>query len=421
MAKDCGAGPSCGDGLSQGGSWVAVSVHASSEPAPEGGGAAGGGAPADVFPPGQEPAVAAAPVAAVPSKAGPRSLRPRILAIALVPSLSLMLVGLGTAAYTGYQGYQAVSESGKFAALSGTGERTPASEATRRLLEELRDERERTGEYLGVPGASLTTLKAQWERTDAAASALARAGGVDVITPAEIAALVSGRTAVQSRSVALVDAVSRYSTLITTATARSSTQLSQAVADPRVIREDEISRQLVELGEHLEVSGALAYSAFGDAGMSSETFRAFARETGDYQALLRALQPALPPAEASRLNLLTTGSDGEIVAVVQRNILRGSVIRSSAPAGQPSVPQPPAKGQDGNGNGNGQDGNGTGQDGNGNGNGKGNGNGQDTGGADPGATVPVPEVPGVESLTSSRPSALRAAPSRPPVVWVFAV
>src|SRR5262249_57665508 len=35
--------------------------------------------------------------------------------------------------------------------------------------------------------------------------------------------------------------------------------------------------------------------------------------------------------------------------------------------------------------------------------------------------VPPPEVPGDESLTSSRPSELREAPSRPPVVWAFAV
>src|SRR5262245_20060178 len=35
--------------------------------------------------------------------------------------------------------------------------------------------------------------------------------------------------------------------------------------------------------------------------------------------------------------------------------------------------------------------------------------------------VPLPDVPGVESLTSRRPSEVRDAPSRPPVVWVFAV
>ena len=35
--------------------------------------------------------------------------------------------------------------------------------------------------------------------------------------------------------------------------------------------------------------------------------------------------------------------------------------------------------------------------------------------------VPVPDVPGDESLTSRRPSELRDAPSRPPVVWVLAV
>src|SRR5580658_658231 len=35
--------------------------------------------------------------------------------------------------------------------------------------------------------------------------------------------------------------------------------------------------------------------------------------------------------------------------------------------------------------------------------------------------VPLPAVPGGDSLTSKRPSELRAAPSRPPVVWTFAV
>ena len=35
--------------------------------------------------------------------------------------------------------------------------------------------------------------------------------------------------------------------------------------------------------------------------------------------------------------------------------------------------------------------------------------------------VPPPAVPGDDSLTSRRPSELRDAPSRPPVVWVFAV
>src|SRR5204862_6087 len=35
--------------------------------------------------------------------------------------------------------------------------------------------------------------------------------------------------------------------------------------------------------------------------------------------------------------------------------------------------------------------------------------------------VPGADVPGDASLTSSRPSDVRDAPSRPPVVWVFAV
>src|SRR5438309_10978078 len=35
--------------------------------------------------------------------------------------------------------------------------------------------------------------------------------------------------------------------------------------------------------------------------------------------------------------------------------------------------------------------------------------------------VPAADVPGVESLTSSRPSDVREAPSRPPVVYAFAV
>src|SRR6266403_2125449 len=35
--------------------------------------------------------------------------------------------------------------------------------------------------------------------------------------------------------------------------------------------------------------------------------------------------------------------------------------------------------------------------------------------------VPMSEVPGIESLTSRRPSSLREAPARPPVVWVLAV
>src|SRR5687768_14940957 len=35
--------------------------------------------------------------------------------------------------------------------------------------------------------------------------------------------------------------------------------------------------------------------------------------------------------------------------------------------------------------------------------------------------VPPPAVPGDDSLTSRRPSELREAPSRPPLVWVFAV
>src|SRR5258706_571216 len=35
--------------------------------------------------------------------------------------------------------------------------------------------------------------------------------------------------------------------------------------------------------------------------------------------------------------------------------------------------------------------------------------------------VPVPGLPGRDSLTSRRPSELRDMPARPPVVWAFAV
>src|SRR5580704_19733029 len=35
--------------------------------------------------------------------------------------------------------------------------------------------------------------------------------------------------------------------------------------------------------------------------------------------------------------------------------------------------------------------------------------------------VPLPGAPGIDSLTSRRPSLVREAPSRPPVVWALAV
>jgi HAMP domain-containing protein len=263
------------------------------------------------------------------NRPGRLSLRTRILAIALIPSLSLMLVGLVSAAYTGYSGYQATSESGKYAVLSGnatTGERA----ATRDFLQALRDERLLTGELLGDPTiSSPAALQAQWAKSDAAAAAMTKASAQPIVSSAQLKKLLALRPLVAARSIPLVDAINSYSALIVDADSRASSSLSRAVADPRVVREDEINTQLRDLTETLDVSDALSFAAFSDTGLTSDGFRAYVREIGDFQGLLTTLQPSLPGDEAGALNGLTTGPDGEVVTTVQRSILHGSVIRNA--------------------------------------------------------------------------------------------
>jgi signal transduction histidine kinase len=261
------------------------------------------------------------------TRSGRRSLRTWILSIALIPSLSLMLVGLGAAVYTGYSGYEATSESGKYSTLNGNAGNTPEARAVSGLLQALRDERRLTGEVIADPTAATTALQAQWATSDRAVAA-ARSTAQPIVSAAEVGALVAMRPKIIARQVSLVDAVTNYSNVIVAIEGRRSTTLSDAVADPRVVRQDEINKQLTDLTETLDLSDALAFSAFADQGMPSDAFNAYVHATGDFKSLMRTLQQSLPPDEAGALNQLTLGPDGEVVAVVQRSVLHGGVVRS---------------------------------------------------------------------------------------------
>jgi len=273
-----------------------------------------------------------------------KSLRTRILAIALIPSLSLMLVGLGAAVYTGYRGYEATTESGKYANLDGNTRDNADSAAVRDFVQALRDERRMSGELLGDPAVAPTALQAQWERTDRAAARV-KTITPPVVTAASLEGLTALRPKIQARQVSLVDGVDRYSAVIVDVDGRRSTNLAAAVADPLVVRQDEIDKQLADLTETLDRSDALAFSAFADTGMPTDALQSYSREIGDFLSLLTTLQQALPPAEAGELNSLTAGPDGEVVAVVQRSILRSSVLMPVAA----DAPPKPAKGNHGTG------------------------------------------------------------------------
>lgn len=268
---------------------------------------------------------------------GGSGLRARILAVALVPSLSLMFVGLGAAAYTGYRGRQATTASGRYSTLAGASDTGAVSTAVRELLQTLRDERRRSGEVLADPAASAGALRDQWEKSDRAIAAVRSIHGSGVPI-AQVDALVTDRPKILARQVSLVDAVESYSSVIVEVESRRSTSLSAAVADSRVVRQDEINKQLTDLTETLDVSDALSFSAFSAQGMTSEALQAYARTTGDFLTLLTDLQRSLPSNEAGELNRLTGGSDGEVVSVVQRSILRGSLTRVADDPGKAGQP-----------------------------------------------------------------------------------
>src|SRR3954453_1288597 len=182
-----------------------------------------------------------------------------------------------------------------------------------------------TGEVIADPSASTTALQAQWATSDQAATA-ARSVADPIVSPAELSTLVALRPEIVARNVSLGDAVAGYSSVIVAIESRRSTALSEAVADPRVVRQDEIDKQLTNLTEALDVSDALAFSAFTDKGIPSDAFDVYAHVTGDFKSSMRSLQQSLPPDEAGALNQLTLGPDGEVVAVVQRSVLHGGVV-----------------------------------------------------------------------------------------------
>jgi signal transduction histidine kinase len=265
------------------------------------------------------------------------SLRVRILAIALVPSLSLMILGLGSAVFMGYRGYQAMSESGRYAGLTGKSGDSEEATAAQEFLQALRDERRLTGEVLGDPSVSLTSLRAQWVKSDHAAAVVMRSFVSPLLSATELKKILALRPVVASRSTTLLDAVDSYSALIASVESRRGTALSQVVPDPLVVRQDEINKQLSELTETFDVSDALAFSAFSASGMASDTYNAFVRESGKYQQLLTTLQRELPAEEAGELNRATTGMNGEVVSVVQRAILHASTLQTTGSGNQPKA------------------------------------------------------------------------------------
>jgi signal transduction histidine kinase len=253
-----------------------------------------------------------------------RTIRTKILAIAWVPSLVLLLVGVVVAGVLARQSANEDTFTTNYAKALQLGSQLAAADQVERQL---------TVTYLLDRGGSRQSLDAQRLKTDDALakltpllSGIEETGSdsfVNAITSsgASVGGLPQLRQAVDSGALTALAAAGAYSqTLAVFHVAFENLATSAATA--KIASEYELTASLFQLAEWRSESQIFEQAIFSRAGLSDQEFGTFADRVGGYHSLLTTTVPRLPVAEQAQFKALTSSPAWRQLSRVENIALR---------------------------------------------------------------------------------------------------
>jgi signal transduction histidine kinase len=258
-------------------------------------------------------------------RGGRTTIRTRILLIAWVPSLLLLLVGVGL---SGIFARQSIKE----------------KDFTKSYLEAVRrgsnfaiaDQRERelTVEYLLNPGQSRHDLDVQRLQTQAALNQTAAMRTIidRYASPsfrrtiersgAGIGALVQMRQGVDSGAVTAREAVTAYTQALEVFHA-SLESLATDASTASIAAENQLTANLFRLAEWRSQSEAYERMAYGPTGLTDQEVGEYLDLVGGYHSLLAITLPRLPAAEQATFKALMGSTAWQNTSLVEDTVVRG--------------------------------------------------------------------------------------------------
>jgi signal transduction histidine kinase len=253
-----------------------------------------------------------------------RTIRFRVLAIALIPAVALLVVGVGAAGYLVSQGISAQTWSSRVEQAIGPGIQFTSQVAEERRLSLLRLGGD-TGDSAALP-QQRELVNATLPKVDSLASALTEVNptGMRGMTDAFgqlVAQLPAIRAQVDNRQATQAQVMQYYGGLIS----RVETGLQGLAAtapDAAAAAAESTAAQLFQVVDAMSTSNALAAGAVAGSGLSADEVREYAAQVGAYHVQIQALQPQLTADEQSTLTALTNGNAWKNLTAMENALIQ---------------------------------------------------------------------------------------------------
>ncbi|MBF6454398.1 nitrate- and nitrite sensing domain-containing protein [Nocardia cyriacigeorgica] len=259
-------------------------------------------------------------------------VRARILAIALIPSLTLLVVGVGAAGYLVDRGNHGKQWAEAMQA---------AIDPTRQLLDAVQQERRLTLTHLAGDPTAAAGLASIRPRVDAAFQALIEASiPLQELSPETVGADVGGfvtlgqqlamvRDAADARALPTPDAYTFYTRVFDVLTI--GTQMAQRSApDPAVVVQLALSTRLIYGLEAVSRSNALAEAALVNGSGVVALPEEFIAQAGTHRTTLPPLAADLEPAFRDKLQAVLASPAWQVLASTEQALTQRTFDRPEA-------------------------------------------------------------------------------------------
>jgi len=252
------------------------------------------------------------------------TIRTKILAIAWVPSLVLLLVGVSVAAVFARQSLDQNKFTSSYMQVVQIASRFAAADQRERQL---------TAAYLLNPSRSRHDLDLQRKQTDAALAQLAplsdtiiEAGSDSFATAVNRSkgsafAFPELRQGVDSGALTLREATNAYSQTLNVFHAAFE-NLATSAATARIAAEYRLTGNLFQLADWRSESETFEQAAYSPTGLTDQEVGVFVDRVGGYHSLLASTIPRLPAAEQAQFKALMASTAWQQVMQVENNALQ---------------------------------------------------------------------------------------------------
>ncbi|SFB64531.1 Signal transduction histidine kinase [Amycolatopsis marina] len=264
------------------------------------------------------------------------SIRSRVLAIALIPSAALLVVGVALAGYLVYDANQTRDFAAKIQDASG-----PALQYFTALQEERRLTLQQVA---GGPNDRAALVEQRGKMDVAAKQVLDSVGNLAGDAPESVrqsigtqAQLIGGlpkfREQVDAGQVPLTEAYAYYSRMLDEF-ASGLNGIAQTAPDAEIAYLKVTALPLFTSADGMQRGDALAAAAVAGEGLSEQEFRTYIGQVGAYHTLLEGSAARMLPEVRARYDQLITGEAWNRLVTVENAFLRGNQTELPVPEDQ---------------------------------------------------------------------------------------